>query len=207
MFRRKTACPALRPAGRGYARLQTRLTATLVAVLALAFLAHAGAVQAAVGWSPIFDYAQSGDTGAVDYLLKKGESIDAVNSGGETILTIAAANGHLDLVELAIASGARIDHENGFGKTALCWAAERGHRAAAERLLQNKADVNHQTRDGMTPLMLAVRAGRAPIVQLLLRHKADMSLQDYTGKSVLDWARDGRDRRIEEMLRRAGAGG
>lgn len=189
MFRRTTACAA-----------------RILAILALALLAHAAAAQTGIGWNPIFDYAQSGDTGAVDYLLKKGESIDAVNAGGETVLTIAAANGYLDMVDLAIASGARIDHENGFGKTALCWAAERGHRAAAERLLEHKADINHQTRDGMTPLMLAVRAGHAPVVQLLLRHRPDLTLQDYTGKGVLSWARDGRDRRIEEMLRRAGAG-
>ena len=35
--------------------------------------------------------------------------------------------------------------------------------------------------------------------------RPDLTLQDYTGLSAAGWARNGRDRRIAEMLRRAGA--
>ena len=178
-----------------------------VAILAFLLLAWAGAAaaQSGLGYNPIFDYAASGDTGAVEYMLTTGTPIDVENTAGETVLTIAAVNGHLDILDLAIAAGARIDHEGQFGKTALCWAAERGHYAAVEHLLKHGADIDHQTREGMTPLMLAVRSDRASVVRLLLRHGPDLTLQDYTGQSAVGWSKSGRDRRIGEMLRHAGA--
>jgi ankyrin repeat protein len=169
------------------------------------FAAGHALAQSDLGPSPIFDYAANGDASAVGYLLKTGTSVDLANTSGDTVLTIAAANGYMKMLDIAIAQGARIDHENSFGKTALCLAAERGHLSAVERLLKGGADINHQTRDGMTPLMLAVRSDRASVVQLLLRRKADLTLQDYTGQTAAGWARAGRDRRIDEMLRQAGA--
>lgn len=177
----------------------------LLVAAVLASLAGTAMAQRNLGPSPLFDLAQKGDTAAVDYMLKKGETIDLEGPGRETVLTIAAANGYGDMVELAIANGARIDHENAYGKTALSWAAERGHIRAAELLIKAGADVNHQTREGLTPLMLAVRENRIRIVELLLRQRPDLTVLDYTGRSALGWGKTGRDRRIEDMLRRAGA--
>jgi ankyrin repeat protein len=178
-----------------------------IAILAFLLFAWVGgaAAQSDLGYNPIFDYAANGDTGAVEYMLTTGTSVDLTNTAGETVLTIAAANGRVEILDLAIKAGARIDHEGQFGKTALCWAAERGHTTAVEHLLEHGADINHQTREGMTPLMLAVRADRASVVRLLLRHGADLTLQDYTGQNAAGWAKSGRDRRIDEMLRRAAA--
>jgi ankyrin repeat protein len=194
-------------AGRRAHRMALLGPARLAAILGLVLFAWAGdaCAQSGLGMSPIFDYAASGNASAVDYLLKTGTPVDMVNSDDETVLMIAAMNGHLDVLDVAIAARARIDHEDRFGKTALSWAAARGHHTVVERLLKHGADVNHQTREGMTPLMLAVRSDRATVVRLLLRSKADIALQDYTGQTAAGWARSGRDRRIDEMLRHAGA--
>jgi ankyrin repeat protein len=171
----------------------------------LMLLAGNVAADQQLGINPIFGYAENGDTAAVGYLLGKGQSVEDENLGGETVLNIAAADGHLDMVELAISNGGRIDHPDHYGKTALCWAAERGHYAVVERLIKGRADIDHQTQEGLTPLMLAIREDRAAIIQLLLGHKPNLTVLDYTGRGALGWARAGRDRRLETMLVRAGA--
>jgi ankyrin repeat protein len=57
----------------------------------------------------------------------------------------------------------------------------------------------------MTPLMLAIKEAHPVVVETLLDRKPDLDVRDYTGRGALGWAREGRDRRIERMLRRAGA--
>lgn len=187
---------------RGFAGLRPFLLAVALGGLATT---AAYADQSLFEAAPVFDYARNGDSGAVSYLLKKGTPVDLVSPDGYTVLTIGAAKGDLEIVDMALENGARVNREDSFGKTALGWAADHGHVAVADRLLQAGADIDHQTHDGLTPLMLAVRSNRLAMVQFLLRKKPDLTLLDYTGRSALGWARIGRDRRAEAMLRRAGA--
>jgi ankyrin repeat protein len=154
---------------------------------------------------PIFDYAKNRDVGAIDYLLKKGASVDIVDPSGLTILSIAAGNGDQPMIQLALENGARVDREDKIGRTALFWAVENGNPEVVEQLLNAGADINHQTRDGLTPVMAAVRSNRLAVLQLLLGEDPDLSVLDYTGRSALGWARASRDRRAERMLVRAGA--
>jgi uncharacterized protein len=183
----------------------TRIAALAAAVLFLSALAGPVAALGLFESDPIFDYARNGDTGAVEYFLKKGANIDTSNPAGETVLIIGTQIGNLEMVNLALGRGARVDREDKFGKTALCWAAERGEVPIVERLLAAHADVNRQTQEGLTPVMFAVRSNRLAVLRVLLKGKVDLSLLDYTGRSALGWARASRDRRAETMLVRAGA--
>jgi ankyrin repeat protein len=154
---------------------------------------------------PIFYYARNGDSGAVDYLVKKGASIDSVDPSGNTVLSIGAGNGDLPMVELALEQGARVDREDKIGRTALFWAVESGSPEVVRVILDAGADINHQTRDGLTPVMAAVRSNKLAVLQLLLRQKPDLTVLDYTGRNALGWAQTNRDKRAAGMLRRAGA--
>lgn len=154
---------------------------------------------------PIFYHARNGDSGAVAYLVKKGASIDSVDTSGNTVLSIGAGNGDLQMVELALEQGARVDREDKIGRTALFWAVESGDPEVVQVILDAGADINHQTRDGLTPIMAAVRSNKLAVLQLLLRQKPDLTVLDYTGRSALGWAQGSRDKRAAGMLRRAGA--
>ena len=184
---------------------RARLAGLVAAILFLSVLAPPVAALGLFESNPIFDYARNGDTGAVDYFLKKGANIDVANPAGETVLIIGAQIGNLEMVDLALDHGARVDREDKFGKTALSWAAERGQVPVVERLLTARADIDHQTQEGLTPVMFAVRSNRLAVLRVLLKNKADLSVLDYTGRSALGWARASRDRRAETMLVRAGA--
>ena len=181
--------------------------ATLLALLMLLGAGPFGGVaaQGSPEDNAIFGYARNGDSAAVDYMIRKGISVEFASPAGETVLIIAAANGQLETVEIALGHGARVNRADDVGHTALTRAAERGHVPVTERLLAAGANIDHQTGEGLTPVMLAVRSNQLSMLQHLLAQKPDLSLLDYTGRSALDWARDGRDRRAEAMLKRAGA--
>lgn len=192
-------------AGRPDAFLAGVALALIVALTIAVSLPNPLAAQALFESEPIFEYAKNGDVGAVDYLLKKGASVDSADPSGLTILSIAAGNGDGPMVRLALDNGARVDREDKIGRTALFWAIENGNPDVVEQLLNAGADINHQTRDGVTPVMAAVRSNRLAVLQVLLRADPDLSIRDYTGRDALGLARDSRDRRAEGMLRRAGA--
>ena len=182
-----------------------RIVVAVVAPLLLSAPMMPAKAQNLLDGNPLFDYARNGDAGAIDYLIKKGANIGEATPTGETVLHIGAANGHFEVVELALQQGARVDLEDRGGNTALTRATAQGYTAIVERLLEAGANLNHQTGEGMTPVMLAVRLNRLSTLQSLLDRRPDLEVLDYTGRSALDWARDARDRRAENMLRRAGA--
>ena len=190
----------------GWARISMACSAGVALALAGAlFLTNPLAAQALFESDPIFDYAKNRDVGAISYLLKKGASIDTADPSGQTILSIAAGNGDGPMVRLALDNGARIEREDRIGRTALFWAIQNGNPDVVKQLLNAGADINHQTRDGLTPVMAAVRSNRLAVLQVMLGGDPDLSVLDYTGRSALGWAGNNRDKRAEEMLRRAGA--
>ncbi len=196
----------MRWSGTAGARILSTCRWRVVCLAAVLMFAASGIAPAQLaGPSPIYDLARAGDVGGVEYLLRKGYNIDSPSGDGETVLIAGAAGGHVAVVELALAEGARIDRQDTFGRSALSRGAEGGHFAVVERLLEKKADIDIQTREGLTPLMLAVKGRYISVVQLLLRYRPDLTVLDYTGRSAMGWARENRDRRIETMLRRAGA--
>ena len=54
-------------------------------------------------------------------------------------------------------------------------------------------------------LMRAVEASEVETTQRLVDAGADVGHSDFTGRTVLDWARQGRSNRIVRMLEKAGA--
>ncbi len=58
---------------------------------------------------------------------------------------------------------------------------------------------------GMGVGMTEARAGYLDMLGLLIDQGADLTIRDYTGRSPLDWARDGRTPGVEQARRQAGA--
>lgn len=177
----------------------------ILAAVLIALDASADSAQTSKEEEPFIEAARNGDEGAVRYYLKKGISPHTQDKAGQTAMMVGAAMGYSGIVDAVLNAGGRVNKQDSFGRTALSWAASRGHIDIVESLLDRGADINVQTKDGMTPLMLAVKEAHPVVVQILLDRKPDMERRDYTGRNALGWARDGRDRRIERMLRRAGA--
>lgn len=89
------------------------------------------------------------------------------DENGDTLLTIAAANGHLDCVKLLIDCHASVNEYNNDGTTALMWAAREGHADCVDLLVDSDADLNLRDSDGATALMWADCNGHTVCAKLL----------------------------------------
>jgi ankyrin repeat protein len=87
----------------------------------------------------------------------------------ETLLTRAAARGHVGTVRLLLERGLDVDTPDAVGTSALHIAASRGHEELVSLLLTSGADASMVGPMGWTALMNASAHGRAGVVRLLLR--------------------------------------
>lgn len=179
--------------------------------------------------------AKLGDSSAIGRLLARGASADTTDIEGNTLLMLAARDGHVQLAELLVSYRAKLNARNAAGDTALALAALRGHQRVVEILvaagasqevpgwpplvyaafgghldtvvflLRHGANVDAVSESGMSALMAAARGGFLPIVKALLEAKANTELRTDRGESALDIALRFNNTDIAEQLRAVSA--
>ena len=117
-----------------------------------------------------------GDLERVRQLIRKGQDVNRGYSGGDTLLMLAALNGHDQIVRELIRAGADVNGKGNYKQTALHRASRRGHSIVIKTLAEAGANLNVQDWKGMTPLMEAANWGRANVVVELIRAGADVSV-------------------------------
>ena len=167
--------------------------------------------------------------------LARGADPDTSDEHGNTLLAVAAAEGHVELAKFLIAQRARVNNRNAYGDTPLMVAAYhgqlemarqliaagaevntegwtplhycawRGHADVCTLLIDLRARLNVRSPNGSTPLMMAVREGRANTVKLLLAHRASTELKNDDDATALSWAIRDNRRDMIELLKQAGA--
>jgi uncharacterized protein len=135
------------------------------------FLALAGSAWADAYQDALSAAALGHDDDLVE-LLNKGMDPNTVDAAGNTLLILAARDGHLTTVDLLLKRKAKVSARNFAGDSALMMAVLKGQTAVAKRLLEAGAPVNHS---GWTPLMYAAYEGRTDLVELLLANGADVN--------------------------------
>lgn len=152
------------------------------------------------GLTPIMLAAQQGHGSVVRLLLDhKSMQLDATHSCG-TALSLAAANGHIEIVEMLMEDG-RIDinQRSEDGSTPLHLATSVSHKEVVEALLRSDTiDVNSQNSREITPLLAAVGAGfvlyggkqrfNDVAVRLVSDARVDVNCRDNGGYTPLYWA-------------------
>uniref|UniRef100_A0A8B9CZ54 Uncharacterized protein n=1 Tax=Anser brachyrhynchus TaxID=132585 RepID=A0A8B9CZ54_9AVES len=118
----------------------------------------------------IFGAAAKGCLSELEKTLKDND-INALNSSRETLLHVAATNGHLAIMEYLISKGAKPDVKDKKGRTPLHRAAEKGDKTMVEMLLNANADPNAQDKEKRTPLHAAAERGHLSVVRVLLATK------------------------------------
>uniref|UniRef100_A0A8C3TMZ5 Uncharacterized protein n=1 Tax=Chelydra serpentina TaxID=8475 RepID=A0A8C3TMZ5_CHESE len=125
----------------------------------------------------IFDAAAKGDLSDLAKVLREND-INAVNSSNETLLHIAAANGHVAITEYLINKGAKLDVKDKKGRTPVHRAAEKGQDDAVKVLLQNRQNFLH----------VAALKDESNLAQMLLKNGAPVDAKDETGQTALGYA-------------------
>ena len=120
-------------------------------------------------------------------LLKHKADVNQQDSMGQSLLHIAAYDGHIKVIELLLKYGACVNLKDPFGFPPLYRAVVQMDIKIVKLLLEYKADPNVQI-NGCVPLHRAIEGRRVNVIQLLLEYKADPNRQDRHKRSPLHYA-------------------
>lgn len=127
------------------------------------------------------------------------------NTGG-TPLSLAAAEGHLNVVKTLLTHKVDPDETFGWGDTALITAASKGQLKCVRILLKAGADINLQDNEGLSPLMWAALKGHVKIVEILILAGANLDLRERRNNlSAIMWAVNKKQPKIIQLLMKAKA--
>lgn len=163
------------------------------------------------------DAAMYGRLTEVQQAISNGIDVNAIGSNGQTALMYAANYGHIQVIQALLNAGADpnilSDSDDGLGEgmTALMQVAGSffaGNRHEVVKLLvQAEADMNLRGLGGKTALMYAANNGSGYIesVKNLVDLGADLDVRDDDGNTVLMQVELSGNKKIADILRKAGA--
>lgn len=207
----------------------------LISILLMSAYVLAGNARGQEPLEDLLKAVRTNDMAMARGLLARGMEVDTSDPGGNTLLIIAAREGHFDLTKFLLDSKARVRARNGYGESAIMLAALRGHLEVVKVLQAYGAEINHsgwtplhyaawgghndicafllekgaaidiRSANGSTPIMMAARQGNLETVKLLLARSADAKLSNEAGDTAVTWALKTGNAEVAELLQKAGA--
>jgi ankyrin repeat protein len=144
-------------------------------------------------------------TYAVQILIEKGASVDAVTTSKETPLHTASRLGNLETVELLIEKGASVNALKTNNETPLHLASGFGNLETVELLIEKGASVNALKTNNETPLHLASERGNSETVALLIEKGASVNALKTNNETPLHLASKRADLKTVTLLFEKGA--
>uniref|UniRef100_A0A0G4HGD8 Uncharacterized protein n=1 Tax=Chromera velia CCMP2878 TaxID=1169474 RepID=A0A0G4HGD8_9ALVE len=169
--------------------------------------------QSAILTEGLLTAARNGNATAMEALLSLSGSGEA--GGGvqtrdpsfynNTLLHIAAANGHTSVVTVLLAAGADMEEKEEGRWTPLHWAAFRGHVGVASALVAAGAEVEAIDDRQFTPLHLAAQKGNVQVASALLAAGAEVEARADSQFTALHLAAQNGHVEVVSALVAAGA--
>ncbi|MHC5001414.1 MAG: ankyrin repeat domain-containing protein, partial [Planctomycetota bacterium] len=134
-----------------------------------------------------FDAALNGDIQTVESELAAGVDVNAASLNGQnqTVLMLAAYNGHTKLVEMLIDRGGKVNHLDSTNRTALMYCSSGPFPETVQLLIAKGANINLvDNNEEWTALMFAAAEGLGPNVKILLENGADTAPKDIDGDTA-----------------------
>lgn len=129
--------------------------------------------------------ARLGDTRQLVDLLNRGVDPNTIDAQGNSLLILAAREGHVRTVSALLQYRTNLSHRNLVGDSALMLAILGGHSAIVDMLLDGGAAIDH---DGWTPLIYAAFEGRMDTLERLLALGANVNALAPNGSTALMFA-------------------
>lgn len=152
------------------------------------------------------DYFQDERKKIIDFLLSKGAKINFSGYRARTPLIVALRNRKhkTNIIDMLIKHGAKINIKDKYGNQPIHFSAASSFRYF-QILAANGADLNALTDSDETPLIAATRYNREVTVRYLLDKKVKLNVRDKTGKTALNYAKEGDLSDIVMLLEERGA--
>ena len=144
-----------------------------------------------------------GVTDQVEYLLSKSKNIDALDSNGDTALTLAIKENNVNLVKMIINKGANINiisFINNYSDeySPLMIASKNGNKEIVNLLIKNGANVNLLNSSSMSALMTTtydrhlITPEQIEVMKILIDAGANPNLSIIENETTLDrvWGND-----------------
>lgn len=139
-------------------------------------------VQAAA-YDDLLRAAELGDVRGMDQLLNRGADPNTADAKGNTLLMIAAREGHKEVVWTLVRHKANANNRNQHGDTALMMASLRGDREIGRMLIEfGGAEVKHA---GWAPIHYAAFQDKPDMIRYLLAKGADKDALAPNGYTAL----------------------
>ena len=150
----------------------------------------------------LFRAAANDDLTAMKLVLEQpGVFPNAIDSQGNTPLSLAARNGNADMLRLLLKAGADVNGRGG-AMPPLAVAALHGQLRAMAVLLAFQADIDLAGANGLSPLWCAVQLNQTAAAELLITHGARYRALNQNGDSMLVQAvRDNQLAMLDTLLR------
>jgi ankyrin repeat protein len=154
----------------------------------------------------IADLAWNGKLEEIKAIVDKDKNrINCKLNNDETLLTIAAYKGDLDLAQYVITKGIDIKAKNRWSMDGLLNASVSGSSKIACLLIENGTDINVRGGGENTPLLFAIKNNHADVVKLLLDKGANIDLRDTDNLPPIVYASYYMNPEIIKMLVEHGA--
>jgi len=128
------------------------------------------------GMTPLHHAVISGQTDAVQILVKMKADVHKADENGLTALHYAAYQGFWEIVKMLLSAGSRPNKKTNSKVTPLHFAAKHDRYLVVEELLKCFVDVNAITLQCNTPLHYAACNGNEKMVDILLKNGADINI-------------------------------
>lgn len=154
--------------------------------------------------APLVLAARFNDEDVVEYLVKRGASLEMKDVNQCTPFHHAAGGGKVRNMLRLIENGADIFQRDIKGQSAFHLAAANGHTEAMRLLLEHGADVNEVTLPfgdiGYTPFMLAAERGHLETIQFLIKNGGQLNKGNENGWLPLHSAAAGDHTAVVQFL-------
>ncbi|ONI09416.1 hypothetical protein PRUPE_5G237000 [Prunus persica] len=150
------------------------------------------------GRSPLLVAASKGYEDIIGFLIDQGANAEISDKFGNTPLLEAIKNGHDQVASLLVKAGASltIDDAGEF----LCITVARRSLNLLKRLLANDINPNAKNYDQRTALHVAASEGLYPMAEFLLEAGSSVLSKDRWGRTPLDEARIGGNKKLIKLL-------